>query len=506
MRAIVQFRWPLLVIAVIVLIVQLGMPIASDEAYFIAWGKILTLGYYDHPPLPGWISYGLWQVSDALAIVQHGGVHRLFSGLLGLAALGLVARRIGPGLPAKEKSAALVVLALIPGYLVLFGLYLNDTILTFSVLLFVLAAERAYRASRGVWWWCILAGLAFLAVLLSKYNGAAIFLGMIAGGLSSRDGRRFVFGRLGVISLVALGPFALHLWWNLDHCSVNLAFNFGFRNSRAAGYGPLWLIVSLVIMGGPLALLAIRESWRRLAPAGFFERVFLGSLGVMLVLSVWQHDFGIHWGAPLGLLAVLALSERAPHFEFSRAVTPSIWLAALTILPIGVLVLGLKTGLVPARWIMSARDGHSVALHLDLDDGSLARGLRPMVGERDLAVMEYGIGASLANVGFAPPVVFSKSVFGRNQDLFTDFRLLDGHDFAVLPNTAHADIDMAHALFDSFEIKIIKTPRARYEVILGQGFRYDAYRKSWILPVITNLYDKNPFPVWRCYMDRYRTI
>src|SRR6185437_3314653 len=32
------------------------VPIIGDEAYYLMWGKYPSLGYYDHPPMIGWIS------------------------------------------------------------------------------------------------------------------------------------------------------------------------------------------------------------------------------------------------------------------------------------------------------------------------------------------------------------------------------------------------------------------------------------------------------------------
>ena len=32
------------------------LPITADEAYYFSWGKHISLGYFDHPPLIGWIT------------------------------------------------------------------------------------------------------------------------------------------------------------------------------------------------------------------------------------------------------------------------------------------------------------------------------------------------------------------------------------------------------------------------------------------------------------------
>lgn len=40
-------------------------PVTADEAYFILWGRAPALGYYDHPPMVGWLLAPLAAVSDA---------------------------------------------------------------------------------------------------------------------------------------------------------------------------------------------------------------------------------------------------------------------------------------------------------------------------------------------------------------------------------------------------------------------------------------------------------
>ena len=41
------------------------LPLLDDEAYFITWGQSLEGGYYDHPPLIGWITWLLSFVSKS---------------------------------------------------------------------------------------------------------------------------------------------------------------------------------------------------------------------------------------------------------------------------------------------------------------------------------------------------------------------------------------------------------------------------------------------------------
>ena len=41
----------------------LNLPFTGDEAYFLVWGQKPALGYYDHPPMVGWMLALLARVS-----------------------------------------------------------------------------------------------------------------------------------------------------------------------------------------------------------------------------------------------------------------------------------------------------------------------------------------------------------------------------------------------------------------------------------------------------------
>ena len=51
-----------LVIVFKILIVFL-FPLTGDEAYFIEWANNLNIGYYDHPPMVGWLIYLMQYIS-----------------------------------------------------------------------------------------------------------------------------------------------------------------------------------------------------------------------------------------------------------------------------------------------------------------------------------------------------------------------------------------------------------------------------------------------------------
>ncbi len=488
-------------LACLVLLAQYALPMVSDEAYFVSWGGAPALGYYDHPPMTGWVSAAIWQIGDLAGLARQGILHRLFALALGGLSLWLVARRAGR----SGAEAAAVTLATIPGFLLLSNLWLNDTLLAFLCLLFVLATEAAMRRENQVWVHVLLAGLAFGLVLLTKYNGALIWLGMVAGFLTTAPLRRFLVTRFAAISLVAAVPFGWHIWWNFNHCSVNLAFNFSFRADQAAGYGPLWVVLTLLVMAGPAAIVLIPVLLRRREPRnlGLFARTFFGSIVVMFAVSVLRGEFGVNWGAPLAPIAVLAMTEFLPKSSFQLARRSGLALSVLLLLPLLVLLAGLKGGWIAPERLTSPEKSAQIRMQLDLSDGSLAAALAPLAVGRVPVATEYGIAASLGNAGLAPVVVVSQSVYGRNQDLATDFRALDGADMLVVPNHTDEAAGLA-ALFDSVEIVTVQTERRAYQVVLGRGFSYPTFRRDWILPVIERFYDKSRFAYSACPMAKYR--
>ncbi len=488
--------------ALLSLSLQIGLPIAGDEAYFVSWGQSLRAGFYDHPPLPGWISFALWRLAEGLGLASQGPLHRVFALALGLAALWLMSWRIRR-MPGRDAGGAVLLLALTPGFLLLFNLFLNDTILAAATLVFVIATERAFRGGPAAW--VVGAGLALAAMLLTKYTGAVIYLGLLLALASWPSAWRFLFGRMVAISAIALAPFLWHLWWNLNNCDVNLAFNFIFRIDRAAGWGPAWLALTLVLMAGLPGLAALWVLLRNLRAGhrpDFFGRLFMGTLVVMLLIALWRRDFGVNWGAPVGFLAVLALAEAAPGRLWPRLRGAAVLLGGVVLVPVALLALGLRFMWIAPETVLPARQAQWMRFHYDLDEGRLDAPLRGLARGRVVAALEYGTGAMLINRGF-DAVVLSRSVYGRNADLRVDFRALAGRNLVVVGPAGTLGADEVSRLFQSASIAPLPGNRATFPALEGWGFRFENYLDDWIKPVISKYYDKNFLPVRACFMDRY---
>ena len=49
---------------------SVALPVTADEAYFILWGRAPALGYYDHPPMVGWMLAPLAAISEAAWLLR----------------------------------------------------------------------------------------------------------------------------------------------------------------------------------------------------------------------------------------------------------------------------------------------------------------------------------------------------------------------------------------------------------------------------------------------------
>jgi len=482
-----------------------SLPIVADEAYMVSWGSNPALGYYDHPPLTGWLSSVIYKAEEFLGISQHGTLHRIVVFCLAIFTIFWLRGYLRRRFPDAEVLTALSAIAVLPATLVFFNNFYNDTVLTFFLLGFLIETERALRlpTSRVA---LIAAGVFFGLALFTKYTAAVFYLGVVVALLTTIEGRYFLFRRFVLITLIASIPFIGNIVWNYYNCSVNLAFNFAFREIEVGIIGWAYGILSFLLILGPTIIFIILRSFGKFEarPLGFFTRALYGTLAVMLIFALQRGYFGPNWAVPLLAPAILAATEVFSTRQLHRLRTWNASFSVIIVAPLFVLLASNKLGLVHLEDI--APKGIAVVINqvFDLADGSLSEEVVELADGRAIAAIRYGRGAELSNSTGVPVVLFSDLVFGRNQDLFTDYRELDGQEIVFLPHNIQMGTDLADKIFASYKIESVEGFRQSYPVIIGHGFDYAAYRDELILPVMEKYYNKSPFPSGRCFMDRYR--
>lgn len=484
-----DYYWPLGLLLLAKLLLAAFFPLTGDEAYFMQWADQWEPGYYDHPPLIGWVLWAVGHISDSVF------AFRMFAFFVGVAtALVLyhVARPLG-------KSAAFLAAALYvasPMHMLQF-LVTNDSALLLCSGLTVLSFQRALRYGPNNWKWPILGGIALGLAVLSKYFVLFLYLSlMIVAFLRRKDGGiRHLF----VMSLVAV-PFGLqHLHYNLNNCWNNIAFNL---LARSEGSGEVhWDFVGnyvgmlvYVLMPWVLWYLVLqhRRWWRRelMLPIA----VGLVPLWLFLVVAL-KREVGVHWllaFAPFAYSLVTALTETAQR----RILKFSIAFAGLH----GLLLLAVSA--IPASALAEHEKHGDYAMFIQQE--KLCAELAPWKDEQMFAG-GYTMSAMVSQLCHREVnSLFSHSKYGRLVDSRVDLRELDQQRVVFIDKGA-LDVTEYTPYFKSVEVVELDIGGALLSVLIGEGFDFQQYREGH-LRVIYETYYQRPdwLPPAACpFTERY---
>jgi dolichyl-phosphate-mannose-protein mannosyltransferase len=470
-----------------------AFPFTGDEAYFAYWGVHPDAGYYDHPPMIGWLMYLLLKVSSAQWFL------RLPVTLLPFAlAAGVyfVLRR------ADETKALLAALAFMLLPVNVCAVFITtDTPLIFfsfaSVFAFWLGVTRKAAA------WQALAGAFLGLAFLSKYFAVLLGLAYVAYVLSSPRGQRDWRG-LALVVICSL-PFAgVNLWWNYEHCWANLMFN-AYNRHQGAGLSwktPLLYAVSVLYVLSPVALwqLAKERDSVRAALADpavrFFVAVFAFPFGFFAVVSLVR-QIGLHWMLGFVPFFFVAAGWLLSREQLRRSVVYLGALSALHVVVIGVVAM------LPLETWKQSRLYDGIVYHVRIND--ILQELKPYEGQFEFAADGYSPAITASYYSGKYFFVFgSGSFYARQDDIETDFRRLDGKDILILRKNPPEDGEY-RPYFRNVEHREFTLSGATFHLVLGRGFDFSAYRERVLRPVKDRYYAIPRYlPQGRCYFcERY---
>jgi 4-amino-4-deoxy-L-arabinose transferase-like glycosyltransferase len=301
----------------------------ADEAEQMLYGQWLAAGYPGQPPLYSWLQYVFLQVFGETVLALA-----LLKNLLLFAAASLF---FMSAIKLFRDDLRLAWLALLAWAFIPQILWEAQRDLSHSVLVLTMAVAAWYLAVVGLkrvrWWWYPLYGIVLALGLLSKYN-FVIFAGALnATLLFTPEGRRLIFDRRLLLTLIA-GALVLlpHAWWLIDNAQAGLAgfrkLDMGGEEGRLAGLGaiavnalgfltPLWL----------MALLVFPRVYARLTTpgrdddAGLHLRAYLLILFsglVFAVLALGVSSFKDRWFIPLMFMVPIYFFARAQDRDLTR--------------------------------------------------------------------------------------------------------------------------------------------------------------------------------------------
>lgn len=472
------------------------LPLTGDEAYFLVWGLQPDIGYYDHPPMVGWLLALLAPLSRAEWVLRLPAL--LLPVALALATRAALVHWFGRGPVIADLAAAIVLLLPMNVWNVLITTDTPLVLFSFATaVVFARAAER--NSSAGFLLAGTLLGLAFL----SKYFAVLLGLGMLGWAWSVRvsDAGRPVWRPLGLVFAGALPAGLLNLYWNIESCWSNVMFN-AINRHEGSGLGwtnPLLFVAAMAYLAAPLLWSAWRE--RAGIAAGMDARIegparrallfaWLVPFGVFALLSPLK-KIGLHWLLSFVPLLVVSLAIALPADKLRRSVR---FLAVFALLH--VLAAGVIAALPLETWKSSRLYSRLV---LQFRTPELVAKLAPY---RDFvpATDNYTLSSIVSYYAGRYFFVFGAGTsHARHDDIVTDVRRFAGRDILIVRRNPPPEQDY-RPYFRSVEFRTVSVSGVTMHLVLGRGFDYPAYREGVLRMVRDRWYRIPPaLPFSGCY-------
>jgi len=471
----------------------IALPMTGDEAYFIYWGVYPDYGFYDHPPMVGWILALLLQLSRAEWVLRLPVI--VLPALVALAML----QYLRPVDENKAHAAALAFLLLPVN--VWNVLITTDTPLVLFSFLSALCFAAALRRESQL---LFAASGAFLGLaFLSKYFAVLLGLAYLGFVLSQPAGRRNWRGL--AIAFAGVLPFvALNAWWNYNNCWANLMFNVYNRHDDAGWSlrNPLLYGLSVLYMLSPVALYqfwcgraALRQTLAE-PRARFFMFAWVVPLAVFALLALAK-QIGLHWLLSFVPFFFVAAALALSAAQLQKSV---VYLSVFSAIHVAAIV---SVSLLPMEIWKSSRLYDGIVFHFKTAE--LLQRLEPYAGKYEFAADGFSPAVTASYASGRYFFVFgTASSHGRQDDILTDFRALAGKNILVLRKNPPNPGDYA-PYFAKVEFRRFELHGATFYLVLGQAFDYPSYRERVLRPLRDRYYRIPSYlPLGHCYFyERY---
>ncbi len=295
-----------------------ALGLGVDESYMVASGRVLGIGYYDHPPVSWWLS---WGAAHMFGVETPIAVRLPFIALFALSTWLMYRLGIATA-DARAGLWAAVLLNLSPVFGVTTGTWvLPDGPLDCALLGAALCLMRALERGDLAWWFG--AGLCAGLALLSKYSAILTIAGALVYLLSSREHRHWLAtSKPWLAGVVALLIFTPALAWNATHGWAS----FEFQAGRAAGvqlrpFAPLVTLAGEALFVLPwiwLPMMAVFVAALRRGPSEWRPWLLCCLAAPPIVafaaVSAWSSQRVLfHWAAPGYLMLFPLLGAAVAH-------------------------------------------------------------------------------------------------------------------------------------------------------------------------------------------------
>ncbi len=471
------FKFALLATLAIKFILAWIIPMSGDEAYFVIWAKHPDFGYYDHPPMAGWLLHLLLQLGSSEVILRLPAI--LLATLIGLGIYYLLK-------PHDETKAALVaILFLISPLNILNVLVTTDTTLILFVFLSAVCLFKALQKNSLAWHGLsgALLGMAFL----SKYFAVLLGLGYLVYWIFSARSRQKTQGF--ILLFLAVVPFVLlNLYWNYTHCWDNILFNLYNRNEGeqlSLGKVAIFLGTQVYLTTPPVIyyLFKNRTEFRLKIKRGHFRLfayVFLLPMIVFVLLSL-KKVIGLHWVLAFYPFLYLLLHLFLSREELLKTLRFMAWFSAAHLAAIAVIaILPMET------WKQNKLYDGIVFM---FKNDAVVEKIRPYEQQQFLLAADGYTPAAIVSYHYGKNFfVFGEgSHYARQDDIITDFRQFGGRNILILKKST-PDLTQYASYFQRVESRQFDLRGVTFYFVLGYGFDYASYKEHVLKPIKEKYY------------------
>lgn len=486
-----SFMWVFTLSLLVKLWLAAYFPFTGDEAFFYQWGIYPDWGYYDHPPMVGWLLYALNSFSSHPLILRIVTV-LLWSGI----ALGMLdlMRRIDPA--EEEKSWRLATVFLLLPFTWGLNVVTTDT----PLILFMFVSGYCYLRGdlSGRLGWYVATGIFLGLALLSKYFAGLLAIAYFVHFLfTARTGKGLA--RLLTIAVCALPFAAINVGYNATHCWSNVMFNLLNRNEDAQWSFEtiaIYLVMMLYLLT-PWTLLAILRAPMQRREQTALITLFVMPFALFLLLSA-KKNIGLHW--VLGFMPflfmyagmVISIPTLRKHVRFNA------WLSAPHLLALLALMY------LPLSTWQGWRLHSEIVMHKSAPE--LVAALQKNLPPNGVMMARAYTPASLLSfhAGQYWPVFGVARYHARQDDVIVDFRQYAGKPVRIF-DLIEIDPAALRPYFDNVTVGSVEVGGARFWYADGTNFNYAVYKEQ-VLKTIAERYYRIPsaLPVYGCqFLERY---
>ena len=452
------------------------LPLTGDEAYFIKWADNLSMGYYDHPPMVGWVIYLMSHIADSHIFF------RLFAVVTTFVAA-FVIYKIALLYNVDEKKALFTSFIFLASPVdVLLSLMTNDVaLLFFSSLgtLFLL-----YSLEKREWFgYALLAGVFLGSAFLSKYFAVFLLFSLLLFTIFVYKAK--AIKTILVVSVIVSLFIAQNLYFNYNSCWNNILFNF-FARTQDSSYnigsvlGYFGLILYILTPWGAYYLFKTEFEKTTLF------KLLLFSLGVaffiFLIVSL-KNKIGLHWFLIFIpyiflLFAFLQNEKQLKLLRYNAYFTFAHAAILLTVL------------LLPTSLLKEHKKYSDIVMYTQ--PKALCGELEKFDDDR-IFTYSYSTASLLSHYCQRDiTVLFNNSKYGRLDDKLFDVRDIAGRDITLF-NKREINSKELKNVCSSFEIGSFEVDGATFYSAKCVGFDYGEYKKRYLDFQNENFYN---IPSW----------